>query len=468
MFRRAINNEGDSPIERELLELVAHIDAATQRMLTLIRTYDESGDWRGAGIASCAHWLAWKCGMTPATARERVRVARALGELPKIDEAFSKGLLSYSKVRAMTRVATPDNEAKLLRTAKTATAAQLEVICRTLRTVDQAPRAEREAERWVIQKRGDGDLVRIEAQLHPDEAALVMKALDALRDGSAIAIGGNDAVTSAPEDASAEASDLAEPSTASPDVSAEASSQEAAPPPRSSRADALIKLADYSLASPAPTAGIAAADTDVAGDPIRHGGDRATLLIHVTENEIEGARTAALEDGTRLSAETLRRIACDVGVISVLTSEEGAPLDVGRKTRSIPPAIRRALTVRDRTCRFPGCDHQRWLDAHHIEHWLHGGETKLSNLVSLCPTHHRLLHEGGFTVALDEARNVRFTDAEGRHITLAAAAPLVQNDAIAHLRAANENAGATIDHRSCGSEWRGERPDYDYIVARLM
>jgi len=114
MFRHAINNEGDSPIERELLTLVAHIDAATQRMLTLIRTYDESGDWRGAGIASCAHWLAWKCGMTPATARERVRVARALGDLPKIDEAFSKGQLSYSKVRAMTRVATPDNEAKLV------------------------------------------------------------------------------------------------------------------------------------------------------------------------------------------------------------------------------------------------------------------------------------------------------------------------------------------------------------------
>jgi len=310
----------------------------------------------------------------------------------------------------------------------------------------------------VIQKRGDGDLVRIEAQLHPDEAALVMKALDALRDGSPITIGGNDAVTSAPEDVSAEASDLAEPSTASPDVSAEASSQEAAPPPRSSRADALIKLADSSLASPAPTA----------GEPKRHGGDRATLFIHVTENDLAGARTAELEDGTRLSAETLRRIACDVGVVPMLTNDDGAPLDVGRKTRSIPPAIRRALGVRDRTCRFPGCDHKRWLDAHHIEHWLHGGETKLANLVTLCPTHHRLLHEGGFTVALDEERNVCFADPEGHHIALAAPMPLVQNEAIADLQAANENAGAKIDHRSCESEWRGERPDYDYIVARLM
>ncbi len=460
MFSGAIHINEDNPIERELLELVAHIDAATQRMLMLIRIHDESGAWRAVGIASCAQWLAWKCGMAPATARERVRVARALGELPQIDEAFSKGLVSYSKVRAMTRVATRENEEKLLHTAKGATAGQLEVICRGLRTVGQEPRAVREVERWVIRKRGDGDFVRIEAQLHPDEAALVMKALDALRDDSRVGLAGNGAAVSAPDDASAEASDLENSSPVSPDASAEASSDEAAPPPRPSRADALMKLADYSLSSPT--------GAGVADEPKRHGGDRATLFIHVTENHLAGARTAALEDGTRLSVETLRRIGCDAGLIPVLTTEDGAPLDVGRKSRSIPPAIRRALGVRDRTCRFPGCDHQRWLDAHHIEHWLHGGETKLSNLVSLCPTHHRLLHEGGFTVALDEARKVRFTDSEGRQIALTAPTPLVQNEAIAHLRAANENAGARIDQRSCEGEWRGERPDYDYIVARLM
>ncbi len=224
-----------------------------------------------------------------------------------------------------------------------------------------------------------------------------------------------------------------------------------------SRADALVKLADMVLAAPA---------NDL--EPRRTGGDRATLFVHVTDNDLAGARTAELDDGTRVPAETFRRIACDVGLVPVLTGDDGQPLDVGRKTRSIPPAIRRALGVRDRTCRFPGCDHHRWLDAHHIEHWLHGGETKLGNLVLICPTHHRLLHEGGFTVSLGDQGQAMFRNPEGRALTLEPDTPLGQGQAVVHLRAANENAGTQIDSRTCESEWRGERPDYDYIVARLM
>ncbi|RLB48401.1 MAG: hypothetical protein DRJ42_23290 [Deltaproteobacteria bacterium] len=449
MFSHAIGLEENTPIESELLELAAHIDAATQHFLTLIRTYDESGAWRAWGVVSCAHWLAWKCGMTTATARERVRVARALGGLPKIDVALSQGLLSYSKVRAMTRVATPENEEKLLYTAKAATAAQLEVICRGLRSTGQDPPAARQAERWVIRKRGDGDLVRIEAQLHPDEAALLMEAIDALRDEARAAA----AAASASADVSAEAPSVASVPNESHNVSAEAS----VAPPRTSRADALVKLADLAFATSAGEL-----------EPRRTGGDRATLFVHVTDNDLAGARTAELDDGTRVPAETFRRIACDVGLVPVLTGADGQPLDVGRKTRSIPPAIRRALGVRDRTCRFPGCDHHRWLDAHHIEHWLHGGETKLGNLVLICPTHHRLLHEGGFTVTLDDQGQALFRDPEGRALTLEPAMPLGQGQAVVHLRAANENAGIRIDSHTCESEWRGERPDYDYIVARLM
>ncbi len=449
MFSVAIAVDEESPIERELLELVAHIDAATHRLLTLIREYDESGEWRTWGVASCAHWLAWKCGMTTATARERLRVARALGGLPKIDEALSKGLLSYSKVRAMTRVATPENEEKLLYTAKAATAAQLERTCRSLRKGQKGPSAEPGAERWVVRKSGNGDLVRIEAQLHPDEAALLMEAIDAIRNGSESGARSAAAV----EDVPAEAQGAGVSLEGAADVSAERS----AALPRPSRADALVRLADFALGAPVAEL-----------EPKRTGADRTTVFVHLSDNDLAGARVAELEDGTRLPPETFRRIACDAGLVGVRTDDDGHPLDVGRKTRSIPPAIRRALNVRDRTCRFPGCDHQRWLDAHHIDHWLHGGETKLDNLILICPTHHRLLHEGGFTLALGEERRVLFRDPNGRAVALLPPRPLVAGQAVAQLRAANENAGVQIDSRTCESEWRGERPDYDYIVARLM
>ena len=120
----------------EIGELSARVDAATQRLLTCIRQFDEAGGWQQQGAISCAHWLAWRIGLDTATARERCRVARALGSLPHIDEAFARGELSYAKVRAMTRVATPANEARLLELARNATGAQMERICRGLRQVN--------------------------------------------------------------------------------------------------------------------------------------------------------------------------------------------------------------------------------------------------------------------------------------------------------------------------------------------
>ena len=119
-----------------------------------------------------------------------------------------------------------------------------------------------------------------------------------------------------------------------------------------------------------------------------------------TRTPSRGARTrpdaASSPTGSRLAAETARRLACDAGIVALL-HRGGRALDVGRKTRSIPPALRRALSARDRGCRFPGCDRAR-VDAHHIEHWARGGETSLENLVHLCRHHHGLVHEGGFAV----------------------------------------------------------------------
>ncbi len=115
---------------QEIASLSAHIDAATHRLLECIRRFDEACGWHEQGAISCAHWLAWRVGWDPGTARERVRVARALGKLPEIDEALRSGRLSYAKVRALTRVATPEIEVKLLEMALVATGAQLERLCR--------------------------------------------------------------------------------------------------------------------------------------------------------------------------------------------------------------------------------------------------------------------------------------------------------------------------------------------------
>jgi hypothetical protein len=161
----------------EIAALAGQIDAATHTLLTRIRLLDESSGWARQGALSCALWLGWRIGLAPGAAREKVRVARALGTLPLLDEALRQAEISYSKVRALTRIATPENEERLLRTAKGCTAAHLETLCRQYRAVVAGiAGGQPETERWVRQRWTDAGMVRIEAQLSPDEAALVMKA----------------------------------------------------------------------------------------------------------------------------------------------------------------------------------------------------------------------------------------------------------------------------------------------------
>jgi hypothetical protein len=150
----------------------------------------------------------------------------------------------------------------------------------------------------------------------------------------------------------------------------------------------------------------------------------------------------------------------------VLENEHGEPLDVGRKTRSIPPAIRRALNTRDGGCRFPGCTHQRYVDAHHIEHWADGGETKLANLVTLCRLHHRLVHEGEITIDTLPGGGWRFLHPDGRHFEVIRCThtPTYDGDDLEHTHAA---LGIHIDSGTAATHWRGERMDYDLGVWAL-
>ena len=146
-----------------------------------------------------------------------------------------------------------------------------------------------------------------------------------------------------------------------------------------------------------------------------------------------------LDNGPALSADTARRLSCDASLVPMLNGPKGA-LDVGRKTRAIPPSLRRALDARDHGCQFPGCNNREWVDAHHITHWARGGETKLDNLVLLCGHHHRLVHEGGFGVSRRVDGALAFHRPDGRVIP---AVPSPTRGRCGEVRARNRLAGLT-------------------------
>lgn len=170
------------------------------------------------------------------------------------------------------------------------------------------------------------------------------------------------------------------------------------------RADGLVAMAETLLAH---------------GARPLSGGERTLVTIHVDAGVLAGAEeagTCTIERGATLSRETLERLGCDASVVVALENARGEVLDVGRKTRSVPPAMRRALQARDGGCRFPGCDRHRFVDAHHIEHWAGGGETRLGNLLLLCRAHHRLVHEGGYALSSPAPGELVFRRPDGRVI----------------------------------------------------
>jgi hypothetical protein len=148
-------------------------------------------------------------------------------------------------------------------------------------------------------------------------------------------------------------------------------------------------------------------------------------------------------------------------LVRITEDADGEPLDVGRKTRTIPPAIRRALRSRDEGCCFPGCTFRRHLDAHHVKHWVEGGETKLSNLVSLCRTHHRKVHEGGIRIERCDDGAWRFLHPDGEPFVPVRATPYPDWDG-EELQEDHAAQGLTIDAKTAATRWRGEAMDYDH------
>jgi hypothetical protein len=362
-------------LKDELVAHAAHMSAGMCRYLELVGECER----RGAcdGWDSTAEWLAWRCGLTRRTANEHVRVASALEELPLINSAFACGELSYAKVRALTRVGRPEKEDELLSLASAYSASQLERALRAYqRVMTEEAREVQEWERLTYYWDEDGALV-VHGRLAPEDGALFLKALEA----------GRERLWN--EEAAVSASGSAEPGSL---------------PRRPSNVDALVAVAEDALDY----------ESDAHG-----GGDRFQVVLHVEQQALErdGAGSSLLADGPAVAPETARRLACDASIVE-LAEHAGLVLGVGRKTRKIGLALRRALEARDGCCRFPGCTSRR-VQTHHIKHWARGGETELYNLVLLCRRHHRLVHEGGWTVD----RRHRFRNRSGRRVPDAPAQP---------------------------------------------
>lgn len=401
----------------EICTLAGHINAANQRFLVLIAEFDRRNGWSDGATQSCAHWLNWKCGIAMGAARERVRVARALAGLPKVSAAMASGALSYSKVREITRVGNAANEDYLLMIAANGTAAHVENLVRAYRRCQEAEELSRE--RRQQENRGvsfryddEGSLV-LSCRLPAETGAVVMKALD-------IAVEGLPVYADVPAGAPREVVRYS-----------------------ARRADALARIAESFLSH------------DVIESPAV---DRQQIVVHVAAETLRNgsAGCCGIEHGPAIPAASARRLACDASVVVLVEDEDGAPLNVGRKTRVISAPLRRLLTARDKGCRFPGCSNARYIDMHHIKHWANGGETKPANLVSLCRFHHRAVHEGGFDVRILDDGALRFVGPDGQALEFSSTGRLAAGDVSA------------LPKGKFADSWRGDWMDLEIAVDVLI
>jgi hypothetical protein len=361
-------DELDSSIGR----LVRQMNADSYRMLMLVREFDDRFGWKKWMFKSCAEWLAWRASISLSAAREKVRAAHALRALPVISAAFAEGRLSYSKVRALTRVAQFHDEDLLLAHALDATVPQVEERCRQIRNVapDSVHHARRAWEHrsltvWRDEARGT---LRLTVELPIEEGELITHALDC-------AVAAGEVTTDVDPDAVAESRGTAW---------------------RAQQADALVAVAKSYLGGNSEDAATA---------------DHYQVVVHADAQSLTGGAGRA-----DVPIATVRRLLCDCSLVTVAEDANGHPFDVGRKQRTVSTPLKRALYARDRGCTFPGCRRKRYLDGHHLQHWVDGGETSADNMTLLCTHHHRRLHEGGFSIVRQEGGTLRFVTADGRSI----------------------------------------------------
>ena len=390
----------------------AYIEADTlhYQAMKLLAEFHRRGGWQETGFGSTAEWLTWRISITRGAARERLRTALALEQLPETSQAMRTGEVSFTKVRALTRVATPDNEATLLDLARACSAANLERVVRAWRTLDRGSevRAEqiRHRSRRFSAYADDDGMVVIRGRLDPEVGALLMRAVEAASD----ALYRDEARRGKAQGVEPGSNETrAEPASGT-------SVDETKPEQR--RADAVGLIAERALAAGFGEGKKGKKGSEGKEDKVISGSraERYQVMLHVdagTLKEEGEPGQSELEDGTRVSAETSRRISCDSGLVMIGHAQDGQVVGAGRRKRTVAPSVRRALEARDRGCRFPGCG-LRFTDAHHVQHWADGGESSLRNLVLLCRRHHRAVHEGGVRVCIDVKGHVVFFTPKGK------------------------------------------------------
>jgi hypothetical protein len=442
-------------LESELLGLAGHIAAAECRFLQLLAEFDRRDGWAGDGILSCAHWLSWRAGMSLRTATEHLRVAHALQNLPRISEAYAAGRISYSKVRAITRIAGGDTaaltriaaaiaagtselrhttvadaataEQVLLNLALCGTASHVETVVRAVRR-RHTPPADTTARRSLTWHWDDDGSLILRGRLTPDSGAALIAAIDALMPAHTPI---THPVPPSPDDLDERAREQ-EPGPAEDRVAAR-------------RADALLTL-------------VRGGDEE-SGPLVERG--QAQVIVHL--DATTGA--ARLGAGPEVPASTAERLACDARVQVLLNDRAGNRMYLGRNRRLATPAQIAALTIRDSgACRFPGCTHTRHLHAHHVISWWRGGPTDIDNLILVCSFHHQLIHAHGYLIRRPPGR-WEFLRPDGTPIPTAAAPLTGDTESLIEM---NTRARLRIDRTTLTPDWYGDRLDPEPILDALL
>ena len=352
----------DDPVwlsDREVLDgyaerrrRIARLEAEATRWLTEI---DRRRAFEADGHLSATAWVTATVGDSPGTAASRVRVARRIESLPATSEAFRAGDIDLPRVQMLIAASRVDedlfrrDERVLVDAARTLSVDHLKRALAYWRQAADLRAAQVDADHLYRRRRLSvsvtlGGMVRLDGDLDPESGETVLTALRSLTDPTNLD----------PRDNRT---------------------------PLQARADALVEICRDHLDH---------TDTPVSGGERPH----VTLTVSIDALEGRAAQPCELDETGVITPQAARRLACDAALTPMITDNLGAPIDVGRRTRTIPPALRRALVARDQGCTAPGCTRPaRWTDAHHIVHWADGGPTNLDNLTLLCRHHHRQTHE---------------------------------------------------------------------------
>ena len=451
------------------------IAAAQAELLRWIAEFDRREGWAGPGMLSCAHWLSWRIGLSLGTARDQVRVARHLEDLPQLAAAFADGRVSYSKVRAITRVAQPDDGIDWIELARSSSAAQLDALVRGVARAraHDAAQADPSQAAWRLRTRTrydpDGSFVltiRGPAHLLPVVQAGLEAKKTQLRREQERERAATDHVTGLHRELAAEqvhdtppgaVSALRPAATTRPpqDEPTEptAATEPADDPSVPSDADALLALAQDAL------------DTEHSTRPDLRRRRRWQLTAQL--DPLSGwARQA---DGELLPPSSLTAVLKTLpgrgGVLRLrrLTPADLRRHDLGRDHRAVSDDLRELLSAVDgERCRMPGCTRRRDLHAHHVQFWSRGGRTDLANLVLVCSRHHTLIHSQGFSLVLHPDRRLEVRTADGTPVQHHPAQPW---DDPADL---TTTCGRLVSAEALQPEHTDSRLDLRYAVSVLL